>query len=66
MFKKAQETKTHVSSLEEGFHRLQDTFRETALESLDNEMKLREEISVLHSVINALTGAEAQRIGDLE
>jgi hypothetical protein len=57
MFKKAQESKVQVTSLEDGFQRLQEIFRETALESLESETKLRDEISLLHSVIDALTNA---------
>lgn len=60
LLKKAQDSKVQVASLEEGFQRLQQSFRETALESLENEKKLHDEISALQSVIDALTSYEEQ------
>jgi hypothetical protein len=62
MYKKAQESKQQVQFLEEGFQRLQETFRSTALDSLDGETKLREEIARLEVTLDALTMPEGRRL----
>lgn len=62
MYKKAQESQQQVQFLEEGFQRLQETFRATALDSLDGETKLREEIARLELTLDALTVPEGRRM----
>jgi len=59
--KKAQESKQHVTFLEEGFQRLQETFRATALDSFEGDSQLREQINGLQSMVDALTVPDRQR-----
>jgi hypothetical protein len=62
MLKKALDSKAQVASLEEGFQRLQQSFRETALEALETEKKMHGDITKLQSVIDALTNYEEQNV----
>ncbi len=62
MLKQALDSKAQVVSLEEGFQRLQQSFRETALEALETEKKMHGDIAKLQSVIDALTNYEEQNV----
>ena len=53
--KKGKETSEHISTLEEGFQRLQETFRTTVLDSLDADAQLNDEIKSLKAVVDSLT-----------
>eukprot|EP00560_Eucampia_antarctica_P001420 CAMPEP_0197840546 /NCGR_PEP_ID=MMETSP1437-20131217/45670_1 /TAXON_ID=49252 ORGANISM="Eucampia antarctica, Strain CCMP1452" /NCGR_SAMPLE_ID=MMETSP1437 /ASSEMBLY_ACC=CAM_ASM_001096 /LENGTH=645 /DNA_ID=CAMNT_0043450177 /DNA_START=1262 /DNA_END=3200 /DNA_ORIENTATION=- len=53
--KKSAETVQHVTFLEEGFKKLQETFRSTVLDSLDSDTTLRERLASLESVVESLT-----------
>jgi hypothetical protein len=54
--KQAVESKQQIQVLEEGFHRLQESFRATVQEGLDADRSLRDRVKVLQSVIDSLTG----------
>lgn len=53
--KKGKETSEHVATLEEGFQRLQETFRTTVLDSLDADAQLNDQIRSLEVVVESLT-----------
>uniref|UniRef100_A0A7S4J4X1 Kinesin motor domain-containing protein n=1 Tax=Odontella aurita TaxID=265563 RepID=A0A7S4J4X1_9STRA len=59
---KSNESSHHVSFLEEGFQRLQETFRTTVLDSLDADSQLRERVASLESVVDSLTVPQNQTI----
>jgi hypothetical protein len=53
--KKGKETSEHVATLEEGFQRLQETFRTTVLDSLDADAQLNDRIKSLEAIVDSLT-----------
>ena len=57
--KKGKETSEHVATLEEGFQRLQQTFRTTVLDSLDADAHLNDRIRSLEAihVVDSLTAS---------
>mmetsp|Transcript_25761 Transcript_25761/g.74525 ORF Transcript_25761/g.74525 Transcript_25761/m.74525 type:complete len:1189 (+) Transcript_25761:89-3655(+) len=56
--KKGKETSEHVATLEEGFQRLQETFRTTVLDSLDADAQLNDRIKSLEAIVDSLTVAQ--------
>jgi hypothetical protein len=50
------EAKTQIRFLEEGFQRLQETFRSTVQEGLETDQGLRDRIKALQSIVDSLTG----------
>ena len=55
--KKGKETSEYVATLEEGFQRLQQTFRTTVLDSLDADAHLNDRIRSLEAIVDSLTAA---------
>ena len=53
--KKRKETRDHAGTHEEGFQRLQETFRTTVLDSLDADAQLTEKNISLEGVVDSLT-----------
>lgn len=58
--KQAAESKTQIRYLEEGFQRLQESFRTTVQQGLDTDMSLRDRVKALQSIVDSLTGASLQ------
>lgn len=56
--KKGKETSEHIVTLEDGFQRLQETFRTTVLDSLDADAQLNDQIKSLKAVVDSLTGPQ--------
>jgi hypothetical protein len=54
--KQVGEAKTQIRFLEEGFQRLQETFRSTVQEGLETDQALRDRIKALQSIVDSLTG----------
>lgn len=54
--KQAASSKQQVTFLEEGFQRLQETFRTTVLDSLDADSQLRDRVENLQEMVDSLTG----------
>ena len=60
--KKGKETSEHISTLEEGFQRLQETFRTTVLDSLDADAQLNDQIKSLKAVVDSLTVPQSDEV----
>ena len=60
--KKSAETVQHVTFLEEGFKKLQETFRSSVLDSLDSNKTLKERLAHLESVVESLTVPQSRQI----
>ena len=58
--KQAAESKMQISYLEEGFQRLQESFRTTVQQGLDTDMSLRDRVKALQSIVDSLTGPPLQ------
>jgi hypothetical protein len=54
--KQAAEAKQQIHFLEEGFQRLQESFRGTVQEGLETDQVLRDRIKALQSIVDSLTG----------
>jgi len=61
--KKGKETSEHVATLEEGFQRLQQTFRTTVLDSLDADAHLNDRIRSLEAIVDSLTASHGDGDG---
>ena len=59
---KSKESSQHVTSLEEGFQRLQETFRASVLDFLDADTQLRERVAHLEAVVDSLTLPQTQTL----
>lgn len=56
MSKQAKENKLQVKVLEEGFQRLQESFRGTVQDGLDADAQLRDRVKTLQGIVDSLTG----------
>lgn len=61
--KQAAEAKQQIRFLEEGFQRLQESFRGTVQEGLDTDLALRDRVKALQSIVDSLTGPPG-KVGD--
>jgi hypothetical protein len=54
--KQSAEAKQQIRFLEEGFQRLQESFRSTVQEGLETDQALRDRVKALQSIVDSLTG----------
>lgn len=64
--KQATDNKQQVKLLEEGFQRLQESFRGTVQEGLDAENKLRTRAKALQGIVDSLTGPPQEEDEDYD